>query len=94
MQTIPPVQSSETNIQTLFRDRRESLANNLIIRDVLPCQEYLPIGNTRVREEHEALGSISGARRHGFNPPPRRTVGEMWAACWMIWPRREKDRHH
>jgi SPP1 gp7 family putative phage head morphogenesis protein len=47
-----------TNVQAAFRDGRESLANNPIIRDVFPYQEYLPIGDGRVREEHEALGQL------------------------------------
>ena len=47
-----------TNAQSAFRDGRESLANHPIIRDVFPYQEYQPIGDTRVRPEHEVLGSL------------------------------------
>lgn len=47
-----------TNVQSAFRDGRESLANNPIVTAIFPYQEYLPIGDGRVREEHEALGTL------------------------------------
>lgn len=47
-----------TNVQAAFRDGRESIANNPIVNAAFPYQEYLPIGDDRVREDHLALGSL------------------------------------
>ncbi len=48
-----------TNIQAAYRDGRESLiSGNPIIENLFPYQEYLPIHDGRVRENHKALGSL------------------------------------
>lgn len=47
-----------TNVQAAFRDGRESIANNPIVNETFPYQEYLPIGDDRVRDEHLALGKL------------------------------------
>ncbi len=47
-----------TNLQAAYRDGRESLISNPIVSSVFPYQEYVPIHDGRVREEHLALGSL------------------------------------
>ena len=47
-----------TNVQSAFRDGRESLANHPIVREVFPYQSYDPIHDGRVREDHEALETL------------------------------------
>lgn len=47
-----------TNVQSAFRDGRESLANHPIVADVFPYQSYDPIHDGRVRDEHEALETL------------------------------------
>lgn len=47
-----------TNVQSAFRDGRETMLANPIVDELFPYQEYVPIGDDRVREEHEALGSL------------------------------------
>lgn len=47
-----------TNIQAAFRDGRESLISNPIVSEQFPYQEYVPIHDGRVREEHLALETL------------------------------------
>jgi len=47
-----------TNLQAAYRDGRESLAQDPVISQVFPYQEYLPITDGRVRPEHLALGKL------------------------------------
>jgi len=47
-----------TNVQSAFRDGRESLANHPIVEAVFPYQSYDPIHDGRVRDEHEALEKL------------------------------------
>jgi hypothetical protein len=47
-----------TNVQSAFRDGRESLANNPIVAAVFPYQAYEPIHDGRVRDEHAELEKL------------------------------------
>ncbi len=47
-----------TNVQAAFRDGRETLASDPIVRDLFPYQEYLPIHDARVRTTHLELGRL------------------------------------
>lgn len=47
-----------TNIQAAFHQAHDELADNPIVREIFPYQEYLPIRDGRVRDEHEALGTL------------------------------------
>lgn len=47
-----------TNIQTAFHRGVNEMADNFIVDEVFPYQEYLSIRDGRVREEHLALGSL------------------------------------
>jgi hypothetical protein len=47
-----------TNVQAAFRDGREAIASDPIVAEVFPYQEYLPIGDGRVRPDHLALGKL------------------------------------
>lgn len=47
-----------TNVQAAFRDGRETLISNPIVSGVFPYQEYVPIHDGRVREEHLQLEKL------------------------------------
>jgi hypothetical protein len=47
-----------TNLQGAFRDGRETLANNPIVSDTFPYQEYMAIHDGRVRHDHLKLESL------------------------------------
>lgn len=47
-----------TNVQAAFRDGRETLMSNPVVDELFPYQEYLPIGDDRVRSEHALLGTL------------------------------------
>lgn len=47
-----------TNIQSAFRDGRETLASNPIVEEVFPYQEHVPILDSRVEEPDRALASL------------------------------------
>jgi hypothetical protein len=44
-----------TNIQSAFHRAHDELADNPVVREIFPYQEYLAIPDTRVRDEHLAL---------------------------------------
>lgn len=47
-----------TNVQTALIDGHEELANNPIVSEIFPYQEYLAIHDARARDEHLALESM------------------------------------
>lgn len=47
-----------TNIQTSYQDGQDEIANNPIVADVFPYQEYLPIHDGRTRENHLELETL------------------------------------
>jgi hypothetical protein len=47
-----------TNVQAAFRDGRETLVSNPVVSEMFPYQEYIPIHDGRVREEHLALEKL------------------------------------
>jgi SPP1 gp7 family putative phage head morphogenesis protein len=47
-----------TNVQSSFRDGRETLASDPIVSDVFPYQEYFAIHDSRVRPNHLALEKL------------------------------------
>jgi hypothetical protein len=69
-----------TNVQSAFRDGRESLANHPVVADVFPYQSYDPIHDGRVRDEHEALETLglSGTNVYRRDDP-------MWGYFTPPW---------
>ena len=47
-----------TNVQSSFRDGRETLRQNPLVTAAFPYQEYMPIEDGRVRHEHLMLGKL------------------------------------
>jgi SPP1 gp7 family putative phage head morphogenesis protein len=47
-----------TNVQSAFRDGRESLVSNPIVSETFPYQEYIHIGDTRVRSTHAQMSKL------------------------------------
>jgi SPP1 gp7 family putative phage head morphogenesis protein len=47
-----------TNVQTAFRDGRETLSNHPIVRGLFPYQAYLATHDARTRHEHRALEEL------------------------------------
>lgn len=47
-----------TNVQAAFHQAHDELASNPIVAEVFPYQEYLPIRDGRVRDDHLALASL------------------------------------
>ena len=47
-----------TNIQAGFHEAYDELADNPVVREIFPYQEYLPIRDTRVGPDHLALASL------------------------------------
>jgi SPP1 gp7 family putative phage head morphogenesis protein len=47
-----------TNVQGAFRDGYEDIMTQPVVSDLFPYQEYLAIGDGRVREEHLALETL------------------------------------
>lgn len=47
-----------TNVQQAFHDGHDALANDPVVSDVFPYQEYLAIHDGRVRPDHLALESL------------------------------------
>ena len=68
-----------TNIQTAYSRGYDELSENPVVADAFPYQEYLPIGDSRVRTTHWMLGQLglngTGIYRRDdpmwkfFNPP-------------------------
>lgn len=65
-----------TNIQAAFRDGREALASHPIVAQVFPYQEFLPIHDGRVRDDHLALAT-SGLNKTGIY----RRDDPIWEFC-------------
>ncbi len=47
-----------TNVQAAFRDGRESLANNPIVAEVFPYQQYYAVHDARARHDHTELEKL------------------------------------
>lgn len=47
-----------TNVQSAFRDGRETLASDPVVTELFPYQEYIPIRDARTRHDHAELGKL------------------------------------
>lgn len=47
-----------TNVQSAFRDGRETIMRDPIVDELFPYQKYVPIHDDRVRHEHKQLGDL------------------------------------
>src|SRR5690606_1921457 len=47
-----------TNIQRAFHDGYDEIANDPVVNELFPFQEYIPIHDSRTREEHLQLGKL------------------------------------
>ncbi len=47
-----------TNVQSAFRDGRETLMQDPVVASAFPYQEYVHIGDDRVRDEHARLSQL------------------------------------
>lgn len=70
-----------TNIQAAFHQAHDELADDPIVSEVFPYQEYLPIKDGRVREEHLALATL-GLNGTGIY---RRDDKEFWSLFTPPW---------
>lgn len=60
-----------TNVQAAYSDGHNTIAENPIVRQLFPYQEYLPIRDARARYEHLALGhlGLSGTGVYRYDDP-------------------------
>lgn len=60
-----------TNVQAAFSDGHNTIAENPIVRQLFPYQEYLPIRDARARREHLALGrlGLNGTGVYRYDDP-------------------------
>ena len=47
-----------TNVQAAFHNGHDALADNVVVREAFPYQEYLPIKDGRTRQQHEDLAKL------------------------------------